>query len=380
MANEDELLRTAYEQAVASFTRETNLLFERMNFFLAAMAFLVVAFATLLTDKTWSHSLVTYAVVVLGLILASLFSVTNLMSEAVVLRHRDHVYVAENELFTRKWGPYYRASPAADPKKRSGFWSGHPAIHTVIVPFIFYAFWVATLLYMAWHRGWDRWLALGAILGLMFPPAMTLCHFSPNSGKGGGLVIAIRRLCWFRPKPKVSIRARISQARAEETHSGWIRVSKELRVTIPNGAYVKVSANARTVYCQIRGTPGVTGAVSINEWYRNALGWEDLPPSETELRIRRVCLLGRIHAWSFHPDDMVRVGVAIGLISLGLGILSLVMAFLPPSIRVLSSGGWWNSAWGLAGLVVGALLVLPIIWLMCEGLRIFVHQPPHAAE
>ena len=182
MPNEDELLRTAYEQAVASFTREASLLFERMNFFLAAMAFLVVAFATLFTDKTWSHSLVTYAVVVLGLILASLFSVTNLVAEAVVLRHRGHVYVAENELFTPKWkrGPYRRALPDSDPKKRSGFLSGHPAIHTVIVPFIFYAFWVATLLYMAWHRGWDRWLALGAILGLMFLAAMISCHFSPN--------------------------------------------------------------------------------------------------------------------------------------------------------------------------------------------------------
>jgi len=52
MDNEFDLIKTYYEQSVTGFEREVRLLFERMNFFLASMAFIIAALATLLTNQT----------------------------------------------------------------------------------------------------------------------------------------------------------------------------------------------------------------------------------------------------------------------------------------------------------------------------------------
>ena len=123
------------------------------------------------------------------------------------------------------------------------------------------------------------------------------------------------------------MKMRIYEADLDDVHKGWIRVSQELdlRKGIANGAYVKVSANNRIVYCQIRGTPGKAGRVEINEWYRNTLGWTDLPNEEIELTVKKVGFR-RIVAFAQHPDDIVRVGIGLGMISVGLGILSIILA------------------------------------------------------
>ena len=124
------------------------------------------------------------------------------------------------------------------------------------------------------------------------------------------------------------MKVRVYIADPDDKHKGWIRVSQELdlRKGIPNGAYVKVSANNRKVYCQIRGTPEKAGRVEINEWYRNALGWTDTPNEEIELTVKKVGFR-RIVAFAQHPDDIVRVSIGLGMISVGLGILSIILAF-----------------------------------------------------
>ena len=117
-------------------------------------------------------------------------------------------------------------------------------------------------------------------------------------------------MCWWKAKKVIKLKSRISLANKDDEHKGWIRVSENLRKDIPSGAYVKIKAYKRKVYCQIKGTPKKEGRIEINEWYRNALGWTD-PPKEIELTIKEVGLLGRLHAFSSHPDDIVRIGVGL---------------------------------------------------------------------
>ena len=148
-------------------------------------------------------------------------------------------------------------------------------------------------------------------------------------------------------KSIAKVKSQVFAANPSDVHKSWIRVSENLRGAIPSGAYVRVTANNRTVYCQILGTPGKTGRIEINEWYRNSLGWTD-PPIEAELTIKEVGLLGRLRAWSWHPEDIVRVGVGLGLTSVGLGALGILLAFLPPSIRLMASSTRSDSIWGLA--------------------------------
>ena len=151
------------------------------------------------------------------------------------------------------------------------------------------------------------------------------------------------------------MKVRINKADRDDMHKGWIRISQELdlRKGIRNMAYVKVSANNRKVYCQIRGTPEKAGRVEMNEWYRNALGWTDPPDEEVELTIEKVSFFRRICAFAQHPDDIVRVGIGLGMISVGLGILSIILAF---SISVTGIASWvFYLILGLAALMLAVI-------------------------
>jgi hypothetical protein len=162
-------------------------------------------------------------------------------------------------------------------------------------------------------------------------------------------------------------------------HKGWIIVSENLRKGIPNGAYIKLMVGNKKIFCQVRGTPGKNGRVEINEWYRNELGWTD-PPDEAELVINQVGLLGRIRAWSSHPEDIVRVGVGLGMISVGLGLLSVVLALTPSSILRLTSSSLSTFRWGIAGLVVSLIFTIILVYLLCAGLSTLFRKPPKLKE
>jgi cell division protein FtsW (lipid II flippase) len=158
MPNGDELLRIYYEQTVASYTREADLLFERTNYFLAAMAFLIVAFVTLILKPEWANSLiVTNVVMVLGLFLAVLFWGTNLVAQAVILRHRDYIYEAEDRLGIAETpgraaglpGPYNGEFPDLKPKSSYPSLLRRPAFHTVAIPILFFIFWSFMLIYLS---------------------------------------------------------------------------------------------------------------------------------------------------------------------------------------------------------------------------------------
>ncbi len=182
-------------------------------------------------------------------------------------------------------------------------------------------------------------------------------------------------MCWWKNKKVLQLKSQILLANKNDERKGWIRVSKNLRGIISDRAYVKVKVYKRKVYCQIRGTPKKEGRIEINEWYRNALGWTD-PPKEAELSIEEVGFLGRLHAFSSHPDDIVRIGIALGTLSVGLGLLSVVMALLLPSIRLMATSNSSDSVWGMAGLIMGLVLIPIVVFLLCQSISIFVRRPP----
>lgn len=174
---------------------------------------------------------------------------------------------------------------------------------------------------------------------------------------------SIKRVIKIKSQPGkvVKIKSRIFEAKPDDKYKGWIRVSNDLRKDIPNRAYVKVIANNRRVYCQIRGTQRKAERVEMNEWYRNALGWTDPPKEEVELTIKEVGFFGRIGALAHHPDDIVRVGAALGMISVGLGLLSVILAI---------------SITEIVSLVIGVVLVLVALFPVGVGVVILLGRFP----
>ncbi|MFA5056118.1 MAG: hypothetical protein WC562_08110 [Dehalococcoidia bacterium] len=159
------------------------------------------------------------------------------------------------------------------------------------------------------------------------------------------------------------IKAHIFPSTLDDMHKGWIRISDDLRdeVGIQYLSYVRFHANNRRVYCQVRGTPGKQGRIEINEWYRKALGWDDPPLEEVEVNIEPVSIMRRITVLSYHPDDAVRIGVALGLISVGLGLLAVMAAIVGPFIRAMASGNQIQMIGGFVSLILATALMLFII-------------------
>jgi hypothetical protein len=126
----------------------------------------------------------------------------------------------------------------------------------------------------------------------------------------------------------VTIEGQIEQAKMEDLYKPWIRVSKNKRKDIPNKTYVKVRANNKTVYCQIRGTSNEDSKrIQMSEHYRELLGWENLPIGNIKLEITRINQFwGMIRAFLYHPDDVVRVGVGLSTASMSIALVSLFIS------------------------------------------------------
>ena len=164
-------------------------------------------------------------------------------------------------------------------------------------------------------------------------------------------------------KKQTLVRGVVQPAHKEETNEGWIRVSSDIRGKIGSRSYVKVwtpDEPDQVVYCQVRGTPGRTGTIVINEWYREALGWGDLalnPAQQVELLVEPVGRLGRLRALLTHPQEVVRVGLGLALLGIGLGLTGLglsMVAFF--ASRALQGAEVWVVT---AGLAFGAAIGVP---------------------
>ena len=159
---------------------------------------------------------------------------------------------------------------------------------------------------------------------------------------------------------QIKLKSRVSSSKEIDTHSPWIRVSDDLRGGIRNGTYIQINANGKKAYSQIRGIQGEKGRVEMNEWYRNILGWDDLP-GEVELHIKEADMLGKIRAWKSHPDDIVRIGIGLGMIGIGLGLLSIDLTLFPPSITALIMRDYLLGTIGMVAACIFALLTAFIL-------------------
>ncbi len=129
----------------------------------------------------------------------------------------------------------------------------------------------------------------------------------------------------------VIVEGPIKQVRMEDLYKPLIRVSKNKRKGMLNNKdYVKVRANNKTVYCQIRGTPKEdTEEIEMSEHYRELLGWEYKPTGNVKLEITRINqTFGILRVLYYHPDDFVRFGIGLGVTSIFVALISLLISNL----------------------------------------------------
>jgi len=97
MKDNDGTLSKFYEQGMEILNREIELLYQRMNFFLTGISFLVAALATMLALKR-SLVIPIYAVTSLGLILSFLFTLANSLGGQTINERQAYVCSVEKQL------------------------------------------------------------------------------------------------------------------------------------------------------------------------------------------------------------------------------------------------------------------------------------------
>lgn len=170
----------------------------------------------------------------------------------------------------------------------------------------------------------------------------------------------------------IRIEAPLLKASREDGYKGWIRISEQLRGGIKNESYIKVRGNDKELFCQVRGTPGEVEIITMNEHYRNRLGW-DIPPSDkVSITIERANFWGKVTAISSHPDSIVRVGFGLGCIGVGLGFIGWLYAVLPSSVRLVLLNGSSNKSWGIVGIVTSVFFAVMAVLSMARGIRALI--------
>lgn len=90
----------AYNKAIEMIDRDIKLLFQRLNFFLIAMGFLLAAFATIfVVDESPELITVKYIIVVVGFLLSLLFATINYLNTWIIWRIGQYIRELENQDF-----------------------------------------------------------------------------------------------------------------------------------------------------------------------------------------------------------------------------------------------------------------------------------------
>lgn len=127
---------------------------------------------------------------------------------------------------------------------------------------------------------------------------------------------------------------------------GWVVIHRNHtnRLGLMHSKHVKIknTANNKTITCRIYG-PGEHGqyydyygsetvekSIFLDAYYRQHLGItsEDISNNLIHFEITAIKRFGPLKASLRHPSDSVKAGAWLGIISVSLGILSLVFAFL----------------------------------------------------
>ena len=168
---------------------------------------------------------------------------------------------------------------------------------------------------------------------------------------------------------------RVHTALHEETSNGWIWASCPQFQARTIVRIINVESN-RSVHCEYReidafflkrfnqGKPETASQMTMEEnpivislWYRKALGIPGIGmDANLDLKFEKYKLLGIIRSGSQHPDVITRLATRLGVVSVWLGITSIVVSLLSfhpksawfPGIGfafILFAGvlGWWFS-------------------------------------
>jgi len=116
---------TAYNKAVEVRHRDIGLLFQRLNFFLIATAFLIAAFATVLTVGTDSKLIrVDYALTLVGFVFSLVYATTNYLNTRIIRKINDYIRELEGRDFSaiveQGQGPYQRIDEIAQQEMKRG--------------------------------------------------------------------------------------------------------------------------------------------------------------------------------------------------------------------------------------------------------------------
>jgi hypothetical protein len=152
-----EALLVTYKQSLEIRYKEADLLFQRFNFFIAGMSFLVAAFAAIIAatdaDKLQTPS---FAIAGLGVVLSFFFFFTNLLASQTIRKFDAHLLKAEGEL--RLVDPPFKKilTNAADYPCIIGttircFDKNLRAYHTWLIPPLFMCFWISMLVFIFVH-------------------------------------------------------------------------------------------------------------------------------------------------------------------------------------------------------------------------------------
>lgn len=165
----------AYNKATETLNREINLLFQRLNFFLIATAFLLTAFATIVAGGRNSDLLsINYVIAAAGFIYSSLIATTNYLNTRIIYGIGVYIRGLEKKDFAQEVKQSLLPSYAINRivkgliNKKSGFSLVCPMIkscsnvvfnlkkindesvgnHTYIVPCLFSLVWLALIVFL----------------------------------------------------------------------------------------------------------------------------------------------------------------------------------------------------------------------------------------
>jgi len=140
-----DLRRLRYEKGLEIRRHEVDLLFQRFNFFMVGMSFLVAAFAAIVaSDPSDKLRVIGLAIAVIGVLLSLGFSVINYFAARAITRFNDYLLTVELKVGLKD-RPFLRMLQLAKARPfRDSHWHCFwhcAAPHTRLIPLGFSVFW-----------------------------------------------------------------------------------------------------------------------------------------------------------------------------------------------------------------------------------------------
>jgi len=138
---------------------------------------------------------------------------------------------------------------------------------------------------------------------------------------------------WYslRYGPPKTITVPVEIAKGPDTYRGWIRVPfpvlQILGLTV--GAYVRIRRGPHTIYTQVQVRIDTSDAIEMDDCYLRTLALPLLKREETQLTFWDGGLPARWRTLSSHPNDVVRLSLSLGILSVTLGALSVFLTATP---------------------------------------------------